>query len=368
VSLRVLVSGMACNDPWQGGATWAVMQYVLGLRSLGHDVWMVEPVGNDVDTRYVSEVMRAFELEDRVAFLLGDSRRSVGVSYEQLRRLDFDAHLNVSGVLTDPGLVERIPVRAYVDVDPAFTQLWHELEGIDVRLDGHTHFVTVGQAVGHAHCAVPTCGVRWLTTLPPVDLTSWPQVEDPGKDYTTVGNWRSYGSITTDNAHFGLRAHSVRPLFELPRRVRPRLAVAFAIEAAETSDLRELRRYGWSLVDPFVAAGTPSRYRSFVQRSRAEISVAKSGYVVSRCGWFSDRSACYLASGRPVVAQDTGLNGALPTGQGFLAFSELDAAVAAIEEVESDYARHAGAARELAVEYLDARHVLTRLLEQLELS
>ena len=368
MSLRILVSGMACNDPWQGGATWAVMQYVLGLRSLGHDVWLVEPVGEQLDTRYVGEVVRSFELEERAAFLVAGSRCSVGVPYDRLRSVGFDAHLNISGMLIEPELVERIPVRVYLDLDPAFNQLWHHAEGIDMRLDEHTHFVTVGQALGSPNCAVPTCGVRWITTLPPVDLASWPRVESPGADYTTVGNWRSYGSITVDGVHLGQRAHSMRPLFELPRRVRPRLAVAFAIDAAETSDLHALHRDGWELVDPVLAAGTPSRYRSFVQRSRAEISIAKSGYVASRCGWFSDRSACYLASGRPVVAQETGVNGALPTGRGLLLFRELDEAVAAIEEVESDYAGHAAAARELAVEHLDARRVLRRLLEQVELA
>jgi hypothetical protein len=344
------------------------MQYVLGLRSLGHDVWLVEPVGERLDTQYVRKVVTAFELEERAAFLVEGTRRSVGVPYDRLRSLDFDAHLNVSGMLTEPDLVGRIPVRVYLDLDPAFNQLWHELEGIDVGLEGHTHFVTVGQALGSPTCAVPTCGVRWITTTPPVDLARWPRVESPGVDYTTVGNWRSYGAITVNGMHFGQRVHSVRPLFELPRRVRPRLAVAFAIDGAETADLHALRHEGWELVDPIFAAGTPSRYRSFVQRSRAEISIAKSGYVTSRCGWLSDRSACYLASGRPVVAQETGVNGALPTGHGLLFFRDLDEAVWAIDEVESNYAAHAAAARELAVEHFDARRVLQRLLEQVELA
>jgi hypothetical protein len=356
---------MACNVPWQGGATWAVMQYVLGLRSLGHDVWLVEPVGEQLDARYVDEVRHSFGLEDRTAFLVGGSRRTVGVPYERLRSAGFDVLLNVSGILTERDLVERIPVRVFLDLDPAFNQFWHDVEAIDIGLEGHTHFVTVGQAVGAPDCPVPTCGVAWITTLPPVDLRSWPRVSGPGVDYTTVGNWRSYGSITVGALHIGQRAHSMRPLFELPRHVGPRLAVALAIDMGETSDLEELHRNGWELVDPVLAAGTPSRYRRFVQHSRAEISIPKSGYVASRCGWFSDRSACYLASGRPVVAQDTGLNGALPTGRGLVLFRDLDEAVAAIEEVESDYAGHAESARALAVEHLDARRVVQRLLEQI---
>jgi hypothetical protein len=368
MKLRVLVSGMACSDPWQGGATWALMQYVLGLRALGHDVWLAEPVAEQLDARYVGEVTRSFGLEDRVAFFVDDSGGSVGVTYDRLRSLSFDLHLNVSGALVEPELVDAIPVRVYLDLDPAFNQLWHEVEGIDMRLDGHTHFVTVGQALGRDGCTVPTCGVPWITTLPPVDLASWPRIDRPGDAYTTVGNWRSYGSVTVDGVQFGQRVHSMRPLFELPRLVRPPFAVALGIDARETTDLEGLQRNGWTLVDPIVVAGTPSRYRRFVQHSRAEISIAKSGYVVSRCGWFSDRSACYLASGRPVVAQDTGMNGALPTGRGLLLFRDLDEAVAAIEEVERDYALHAAAARDLAVEHLEARRVVGRLLEQVALA
>jgi hypothetical protein len=363
MSLRVLVSGMACNDPWQGGATWAVMQYVLGLRALGHDVWFIEPAGEEIDRRYVREVLRTFELEDRAAFVLAGSQRTLGVPYGRLRSQGFDAHLNVSGMLRDADLVDRIPVRIYVDLDPAFNQIWHEVERIDMRLDGHTHFVSVGQSIGSPGCRVPTCGVSWITTLPPVHLGSWPRAFGAEGDYTTVGHWRSYGSIMAGGWQLGQRAHSMRELLALPARVRPRLTVALGIDAGEATDLDSLERHGWKLLDPSGAAGTPSRYRSFIQSSRAEISIAKSGYVTSRCGWFSDRSACYLASGRPVVAQDTGLNGALPTGRGLLLFRDVDEAVRAIEDIESDYAGHAEAARELAIEHFDARRVLQTLLK-----
>ena len=353
---------MACGDPWQGGATWAIMQYVLGLRDLGHDVWLVEPVREQLDLAYVDEVVREFQVEDRVAFLV-DERQTVGLPYERLCATSFDAHFNFSGMLRDPELVGATPVRVYVDLDPAFNQLWHAVDGIDVGLDGHTHFITVGQSLGKSGCSVPTCGVRWIATLPPVHLESWPCTPGSGEGYTTVGNWRSYGSITVDGTLFGQRAHSMRSLFSLPRLIEPRVAVALAIDPAETSDLEGLRLGGWRLIDPMLAAGTPSRYRRFIQKSRAELSVAKSGYVESRCGWFSDRSACYLASGRPVVAQDTGFGEALPTGRGLLLFDDLEAAAATVEEIERDYDGHAAAARKLAVEHLDAVRVLRRLLD-----
>ena len=185
---------------------------------------------------------------------------------------------------------------------------------------------------------------------------------DGADRYTTVGNWRSYGSIEHEGIRYGQRAHSLRAFFGLPSRVASPCGLALAIDPGERDDLAALTEHGWQLVDPMAAAGTPERYRAFLRGSRAEIGIAKSGYAVSRCGWFSDRSACYLASGRPVVAQDTGAH-LVPQGRGLVAFSSLDEAVGAIEDVERDYARHARVARELAVEYLDSDRVLGRLLE-----
>ena len=364
MSLRVLVSGMACGDPWQGGATWALAQYVLGLRRLGHDVWLVEPVAADLDRRYAAEVVHAFQLENRAAFVArGTASTVVGVPYEQLRAVHFDVHLNVAGLLEDPALVEEIPTRVYLDLDPAFTQLWHATQEVDMRLEGHTHFVTAGQAIGTPSCPIPTCGVDWIPTLPPVVLEHWVEAAVNGaRGYTTVGNWRSYGSIEHAGIRYGQRAHSMRAFFDLPDRVGLPCQVALAIDGGERVDLAALVAHGWQLVDPLTAAGTPERYRSFLRGSRAEIGIAKSGYVLSRCGWFSDRSACYLACGRPVVAQDTGAH-LIPEGRGLVAFSSLDDAVGAIEDVERDYTGHASVARELAVEYLDSDRVLTGLLE-----
>jgi glycosyltransferase involved in cell wall biosynthesis len=179
-----------------------------------------------------------------------------------------------------------------------------------------------------------------------------------------VGHWRSYGSIDHDGVHYGQRAHSLRELIGLPGRTRGRLELALAIHPDETSDLAALAANGWELLDPDQAAGTPTRYRDFVQASKGELGVAKSGYVASRCAWFSDRSACYLASGRPVVAQETGFSAFLPGGEGLLPFVSVEEAASAIDEVEGDWERHSRAARELAREHLDSDRVLPRLLEK----
>jgi hypothetical protein len=368
---------MIAGDPGQGGATWAVLQYVLGLRSLGHDVFFVEPIASksvrpdggslaaSTNARYFQEVLKRFELEDRAALLRQDTRETVGIEYEELVRTaaTTDLLINVSGMLSDPQLFEAVDSRVYLDLDPAFNQLWHAVEGIDVGLDGHTHYVTVGGTIGTRTCQIPTCGKSWIGTLQPIVLAEWPMTTgNPDAAWTTVGNWRGYGSIEHAGVLFGQKAHSLRRFMTVPRRTADRFVLALAIHAGEVSDLAALADNGWCLVDPAAVAATPAHYQTFIHGSKGEFGIAKSGYVAARCGWFSDRSVCYLASGRPVLAQDTGFAGLLPVGEGLIAFSTEDEVIAGIEMINGDYQRHAKAARDLAVEHFDADRVLCRLL------
>lgn len=365
--MRILVSGMVAGEPGQGGAAWAVLQYVLGLRRLGHEVVLVEPV-EKIEPRslaYLEAVAAGFGL-DEVA-LLGDDGASAPLPRERLVALarDADLLLNVSGMLTDPELLEPVPVRAYLDLDPFFNQQWH-LQGADMRFAGHTHFVTIASAIGEPGCAVPDLGFEWIATLPPVVLEHWPRADEaPSLPFTSVGHWRSYGPIELNGRRYGLRAHSLRELIDLPERTRGEFALALGIHPDERDDLEALARHGWRLLDPAEVAATPVLYRDFVRSSAAELGVAKEGYVLSRSGWFSDRSACYLASGRPVVAQDTGFGGALPSGEGLLAFGDVEEAAIAVESVLSRPAEHAAAARAIAEELLDSDRVLGRLLDAL---
>jgi hypothetical protein len=377
--LTILLSGMIAGDPHQGGATWAVLQYLLGLARLGHDVYLVEPLAaaalrpagvtlsGSVSAAYFRQVCADFGLERSAALLLAGTRQTIGLPYEQLCQIALraDVLLNISGMLADQALIGRIPVRVYLDLDPGFNQLWHAAQGIDMRFAGHTHFVSVGLALGSPECNVPTCGLPWIATLPPVVLSHWPVAGPITYDgLTTVGNWRGYGSVEYKGVFYGQKAHSVRPLISLPTRTRTPLLAALALHPGETKDLEALAANGWRLLDPAQVAGTPGHYRAFLQGSRAEFGVAKSGYVLSRCGWFSDRSACYLASGRPVLAQDTGFRPFLPTGDGLLAFATLDDALAGIESLNSGYSRHARAARALAEDFFDSDKVLTGLLRR----
>lgn len=377
--LTIVVSGMVAGVPNQGGATWAVLQYLLGFSELGHDVYFLEPVpraalapagadlASSTNASYCAGVMAGIGFDRRWALRLDGTDTTVGLSHgEQLalcRRAD--VLVNLSGRLRDEELTGPIPVRVYLDLDPAFTQLWHTVGGIDMGFASHTHHATVGLAVGDPSCPVPTGGAEWLATLPPVVLSHWGPGGPVAHDaLTTVGHWRGYGSIEHGGVRYGQRAHSMRRLFDLPARAGERFMLALEIHPDERSDVAALESHGWRLVDPGVVAATPASYRRFVQASKAELGVAKEGYVVSRCGWFSDRSACYLASGRPVVAQDTGFSRYLPTGKGLFSFETADDVCAALDDLDGDYRTHRRAARELAEEHLDASKVLTRLLER----
>ena len=372
--LKILLSGMVAGDPGQGGASWAVLQYVAGFAELGHEVLLVEPVsrrgsgGPAIRPETIEYFRRLPLLEGRGALLAAGSQETVGVSYERIAAFaeDADVLINVSGMLRDERLLEAVAVRAFLDLDPGFNQVWQQ-SGEDMGIERHTHAVTVGQSVGRAGCPIPTCDRSWIPTLPPVALTHWPAAAPPPATgaFTSIGHWRSYGSIEHGGIHYGQRAHSLRQLVDLPLLSRSRFELALGIHPEEVADLELLRRGGWRLLDPGEVAATPVSYAGFIRGSKAELSVAKSGYVASRSGWFSDRSACYLASGRPVVAQDTGFTDFLPTGEGLLAFDDTESAAAAVAAVEADPDRHSRAARSLAEEHLDARKVLTSLLERL---
>jgi hypothetical protein len=370
---------MIASDPCQGGATWAVLQYVLGLRELGHRVLLVEPVRaaclqpsgvrleESVNARYFRSVVKDFGLDDDAALLCEASRSTVGLCYERLAEFASSADLliNISGMLTDERLCGPIPTRAYLDLDPAFVQCWHD-QGTDMRFSGHTHFVTIGMGVGTQECPVPTCGLNWIKTLQPVVLSHW-SVAGPvvREALTTIGNWRGYGSVEHQGVRYGQKAHSLRPLLELPRQTAEVFQLAMSIHPGESADLESLHRFGWQLVNPASVAATPQQYRTFIQGSKAEFGIAKSGYVRSRSGWFSDRSVCYLASGRPVIAQETGFSRILPTGDGLFAFTNAADVIAAIDSLNAEYEHHRRAARALAEDWFAAHRVLAGLLDRL---
>lgn len=366
--------------PQVGGHTWVALQYLLGLRALGCEATLIDrlepdmcrdaegdpcPPERSLNAAYLAQTMARFGLEDCWAVLIGE-RDTLGLSRAELeRRLDGALLINVMGYLDDDDLLARPRTRAFLDIDPGFPQMWCALDLHDSFV-GHDRFVTVGLNVGDPSSAVPDCDLDWIPTLPPVALEHWP-VTGGGRRFTSVASWRGpFGPIDYEGRTYGLRVHEFRKLFELPRRTGLEFEVALQIDPADSAELERLGQHGWSLADPAEAAGDPIAYRDFIAGSAGELMVAKNMYVASRGGWFSDRSACYLASGKPVLAQETGFSAHLPTGEGLLAFDDVNGAVAGAEAICAEHSRHAAAARALAEEHFDAARVLGRLLEELD--
>jgi hypothetical protein len=275
--------------------------------------------------------------------------------------------VNISGNLTWTPLLERVRRRAYIDIDPGFTQFWHEAGTGGAGLAGHDSFFTIGERIGTADCPIPTGGIDWRPIRQPVVLDQWPATppEEPRR-FTTVASWRGpFGPIEHRGVTYGLKVHEFRRFVGLPRRSHYPFELALQIHPSEVKDLALLAENGWRLMDPRAAAGDPHAFRRYVQGSAAEFSAAQGVYVQTRCGWFSDRSARYLASGKPVLVQDTGLGGLLPTGEGLITFNDFDEAVAGAEAIMGDYARHSRAARAVAEACFDSDRVLGGLLASL---
>lgn len=364
----IVVGGAVAAKPGVGGHTWVYLQYLLGFRRLGYDVLFLDvfDAAETDNVRYLAGVMRDFGLGDSFSLLDAGGGEAVGVPRERvLEAVRGSAmFLNVMGYVADEEILGAAPLRVYLDIDPGFPQMWREL-GLHDAFAGYDRLVTIGENIGRDGCGIPDCGLEWVTTPQPVVLERWP-VQQGGDRFTSIGTWRgAYAPVELGGKTYGLRVHEFRKFASVPLESGEAFELALRIDEAETSDLQLLADGGWTLVDPRVAAADPDAYRRYIGGSKAEFLVAKSIYVETRSGWFSDRSACYLASGRPVVAQDTDFPRHLPTGEGLLAFSTVDEAAAALDEVGAGYERHRRAARALAEEHFDSDRVLTSLLERL---
>jgi hypothetical protein len=376
--LRVIVTGLIADYPL-GGMAWHYLQYVLGMARLGHDVFYLEDSGRDpynpveggpsahcrYNAPYLAELMARFGLERRWAYRSSIDGRWYGMSDERRREMleTADLLINISGSLECPDAYRGVPRLAYVDTDPAFTQLklLRNHARFAARVDAHDVHFSFGELIGGA--LQPT-GHRWRPTRQPVVLAEWRPSTQSRNVYTTVMSWTSYRSETYAGQVYGHKDLEFERFLDLPTVVAPiglEIAIAPGRAGGMPSDL--LARAGWRIVDPNSVCPDLDGYRTYIESSKAEWSVAKNAYVQARSGWFSERSACYLAAGRPVVLQDTGFSGFLPTGEGILSFETFDEAVAALRDVQGNYRRHARAALALADEYFDSDKVLTRLIE-----
>jgi hypothetical protein len=385
--LRVIVTGLIAQHPL-GGVTWDYLQYPLGLRELGHDVYYFEDSGAwpyaldggfdgddftvldcGANVAYLARVMERFGLAGRWAYRCPIDGGWFGLSELKRREVIESANLllNISSTVVRPAEYRAIPRLALVDSDPVFTQIKLARGQRDFRavVDVHDVHFSFGECLTDR---VPDTGHRWLPTRQPIILDQWHTASPDRGVFTTVMNWASYNPVTYSGKTYGQKNVEFKRFLDLPEMVKP---TALEIAARGTRRRRlpdtllgHLKHKGWQVVDPGDVCADLDSYRQYVQRSTGEWSVAKNGYVEGRPGWFSCRSACYLAAGRPVVVQDTGFGGVLPTGLGLLSFTNLSEAADGIRSVISDYQRHSRAAHSIAGEYFDSRKVLGRLVEE----
>lgn len=351
----------------RGGHAIHVVQFLEGLRRLGHAVLFLEFLDDPPSAAQTAAFARL--LDGRSGALLDCS---TGQSFAGLPRREVaDFAACADGLISLAAHYRREPwpllgdvrPRILIEQDPGYTHLW-AAEGDPREIFGEHDFVfTVGANVGTPRSPIPTCGLAWRPLWPPVVLDWWEDADGVTRDrFTTVGAWRDYGYLELDGRTFGPKVEEFTKFIELPRRSAELLELTLSIDD-DDPDRELLLSHGWRLEDP-VSVSTPAAFRDYVTGSLAEFSCAKGGYVGTRSGWFSDRSACYLAAGRPVVLQATGFEDVLPVGEGVFAVHDVDEAAGALAEVRGDYHRHRAAARELAREFFDAERLLTGMLEE----
>ena len=378
--MNPVILGTRDTSRWPefAGSTWVRLQYMLGLTKLGVECfWVdrlsaVDPLTHPHTLEYLVErfdrTARHFGFQDRYCIVYNGGEQYFGLSPRRFKDLVDSAGLllNISGHLPADSPLMQVPRRAYVDVDPGFTQIWGGQ--YDMGLDRHNFFFTVGQNVGTPRFEIPLRGVNWQPILPPVALDQWPaRVQPDCKRIGTVGDWRGSQHAIFEGEYYGGKRREYIELLHLPKKSGQSIELALCIGTEDWEDIGLLHASRWKILDPFLYAGDPQSYRTFIQHSRAEFSVAKSGYVKSNSGWISDRTACYLASGKPALVQSTGYEWKFPNQQGLLTFHNEDEAIGGLQAINNDYLAHCHAARRLAEEHFDSSKVLGFVLSHVGL-
>lgn len=377
-NLRVAVLGYIVRGPL-GGLAWHHLQYVVGLKKLGHDVLFIEdsedyaacynPETNQMGTdasyglRFIDESFKRLELQNLWSYYDFHKGQWLG----NPKAIEFlssaDILINLSGV--NPLREWSMPVqkRVFVDTDPAFVQIRH-LTDEKARLlaEQHNIFFTFGENFGAKDCVIPDDKFAWRPTKQPIVPEVWPVTNgDKSANWSTVMQWDSYKKIEFDGREYGMKSRSFEEFIDLPGKTNQVFELAVGSESAPKELLIEK---GWQVTDPLIPTRTPWTYQDFILGSKAEFTVAKHGYVSSRSGWFSERSAAYLISGRPVLTQETGFSKFIETGKGLLAFSNMQEALEGLIQINTDYDFHCREARKIAEEYFDYKKILPDLLSK----
>ena len=385
--MQIIVTGLIATYPL-GGVSWDYLQYIQGLHLLGHDVFYLEDTGNWVynpelgtftedcsfNLQYLDAVLtfavgpgtrRCWSFRSPIGEYFGLTEREIETVCNQA-----DLFINVSGCCWLRDRYQGCARKLYIDTDPLYTQ--YQLEAMrrgtattdqaySVNLiRNHDLFFTFAENISDPSCCIPSCGLTWHTTRQPIVLENWPFTFTPtAPALTTVMSWKNDVTLPSIGGEtYGGKDVEFLKFMHLPSRV----SVTMEIALSGAAPFDQLRHNGWQVVNGYEKSSTMEVYQNYLSSSRGEWSIAKNAYVASRSGWFSTRSAAYLALGKPVVVQDTGFRPYYPVGEGLFDFTDLDEAVSAIESIESNYRRHCEAARSIAESHFGADAVITRLL------
>ena len=385
--LRIIVVGTVASNPYAGMA-WMHMQIAAGLLRLGHDAyyfettsaWPYDPVRNttvsdsDYALPYLKKIAESFGLDDHWAYRRSYSDKAwFGLGRTKAEELlaQADAVLNVAGAtrFAEEGL--KIGRLVYFGTDPGHHEIAFARGDKDIRalIDEHNDYVTYGENIGSDGCPIPPLPRFRSTTRQPVLLDLWEDGAPSKVEFTTVGNWRQTGrdiEFATQTYRWS-KHHEFLKFIDLPQRIDQSIELATGLANLRPEERDLLESKGWGLRDAHPFTTDPWPYRDYVRSSRGEFTVAKDLHIRLRSGWFSERSACYLAAGRPVVTQDTGFGKFLPTGEGLFSFNTMDEIIAAFDDINSDYEKHSRTARAIAEEYFRAETVLKKVIADLGL-
>jgi hypothetical protein len=379
---KIIVFGILFWYPL-AGVTYQFLHYMIGLRRLGYDPyyiedsgrWIYDPLINDLspdatrNINAVAPVLSAYGFADRWAYRGNyPDGKCYGMTEDQILQLynNADAFLNVTGAQEIRDEHMACPRRIYVESDPFASQVrvtQRDSATIAALAAHDTHF-TFGENLGSPDCGVPIERFGWLPTRQPIVLDLWNNTYgSKASTYNTITTWHNKGKDVTHRGekYYWTKDREFKKFLDLPRH-RP---VRFELAAGVDGEVKQLlREHGWHQVHSVVISKDIDRYREYIQHSRGEFTVARDQYVRPQTGWFSDRSACYLAAGRPVITQETGFSKFLPTGKGLFGFTTMEDVLAAVDAIESNYEAHCRAAREIAAEYFAAEKVLFSLIER----
>ena len=380
--MQILILGYIVRGPL-GGLAWHHLQYVLGLKQLGHNVMFLEdsddyascynPETFEVSenpqygVKFLNDLFARFDMKDQWSYF--DAHMNQWYGQNEITTISFCANadivINLSGVNPLRDWWTSIPLRMLVDTDPAFTQIKHLTDSDAMGIAKcHTHFATFGENFEKNTCSIPGDGFSWKPTRQPVCINIWDVSKStPQGNWTTVMQWDSYKKGEYNGKVYGMKSSSFEPFNVLPKYVQgEKFEIALG---SPTSPKKELASQGWNITDPIEATRTPKTFQEYIATSKGEWSIAKHGYVITNSGWFSERTLNYMASGKPVVVHDTGFTEFLPVGKGLLPFTNLEEAIEQIKKAGSDYAYHCKESRKLVEEYFDAKDVLTGLLKMI---